>query len=699
MLKHFQCQAIGAFNILFYVEVDVLESSYMLKWMRINTYKAFNFKNMLSILTIIIICNLTYIYNKVLFHFLCESFTFIVGLLILIIAVNVSDASENGFFTFLAIGFGYVGLFNLLHVINYENINVIYKNSFDISLKLAALSTGVQAISTIISFKFIDIRVNCKKIIFLYTCGTVFIVLATYIVTYKWNIFRPLYVEGHGQALFDNYVNLFSALMFCFSIYLLYKHREKLDLDRDNYIILTFMIFAVLSKILFVMYIDINGRIVYLAHLFSVLSFYFLYKSVITSVLREPYKLLFKGLKDRTDRLEEMNNKLNIKNSQLKAVKDRHRRSKDRYKQLVKSLPDSVIIRYKEEIVFANDATMKLLEARHRDEIVGTSIFNILNHNYMEELEKNSTTMNEELRVLNLKAITLYNNAIDIEICEIETAFENRMCNLMVIRDISERKKFYELQIELNSNIEREKIRGEFFANLSHELRTPINVIYSALQLEDIYIKKNDINGIEKYNNVIKQNCHRLLRMCNNLIDITKIEKGLFNPFMKCCNIVYIVERIVPSVLCYAESSGIDIIFDTSVEESYVLCDSDMIERIILNLLSNSVKYGKKGGNIWIDIFDKDNEVSISVKDDGIGIREHDQNSIFGQFSQVDNSLKREREGSGLGLSIVKSLVEIHSGSILLKSQLHVGSEFIVTFPKSNCYNEVLPTTDVIEEK
>ena len=673
----------------------LLESNYIFGWMRTNVYKAFNFKNILSILTIAIICNLVYLSNKLLFHFLSEGFTVLIGFLMLIIAVNVSKASENGFFAFLAIGFGYVSVFNLLHAINYEGINILSKSSFNISIQLGALSTYIQAISMAIAFKFIDRRVNCTKIIYLYTFGTILIILAIY----KWGILSQLDLEGYGQTSFDNLVNIFSALMFTFPIYLLYKYRDKVDLQKDNYTILTSMIFTVLSRIFLIIYIDPNGYMVFLAHVSKVLSFYFLYKSVITSVLREPYKLLFKGLKDRTDKLEEMNNELNIKNNQLEVTKDRLRKSKDRYKQLVKSLPDAVIIRYEDEIVFVNDATVKLLKAKNRDQILGINIFSILKSEYIDGLKENSTMVkSEELNFLNLEIITLDDNTLDIEICEIETVFENRICNLMVIRDTSHRKKLYELKIELNSNIEREKIRSEFFANLSHELRTPINVIYSALQLEDIYIKKNDISGIEKYNKIIKQNCNRLLRMCNNLIDLTKIETGLFNPSMKCCNIVDIVENIVSSVSFYVENNSMDIVFDTSVEEIYVLCDPDLIERIILNLLSNSVKYGKKGGNICIDICGKENEVSISVKDDGIGITENDQENIFSKFSQVDNSLRREREGSGLGLSIVKSLVELHGGNILLKSKLGVGSEFIITFTRLNYCDEVCITTDEIEE-
>ncbi|KNF08975.1 sensor histidine kinase ResE [Gottschalkia purinilytica] len=668
----------------------------ILSWININIRKAFNIKNTLLILGITMICTLVYSYNKLLFHFLSESYTVLIGFLMLVVATNVSEASENGFFSFLAIGFGYVGAINLLHVINYEGINIISKSSLNISIQLGAISTYIQAISMAIAFKFINKKVDCRKITYIYMTAITVITL----VTYTLDISPAFYLEGYGQTVLNHWINIFSCLIFIFPTYLLYKHKNELDFEKDNYTVILSMIFTVLSRVFLIFYIDPNGIIAFLAHVCRVLSFYFLYKSIMKLVLREPYNILFKGLNDRTCKLEEINKELNIKNNQLETTRDRLEKSKERYKQLVKSLPDSILIRCGEEIVFVNNATVNLLNAKNRSEIIGNSMFSIIHDKYIDEFKENFITVeNKKQRFLNLELMTLDGNRLDTEICEIETVFENKLCNLMVIRNMSERKKFYELKAELDQKIESEKIRTEFFANLSHELRTPINVIYSALQLEDIYIKKNDISGIEKYNEIVKQNCYRLLRMCNNLIDITKIDTGLFKPCMKHHNIVYIVESIVSSVSFYVKSKNIDIVFDTSVEESYVLCDPNLIERIILNLLSNAVKYGKENGNISVDIYDRDNEVILNVKDDGIGIPDDEQDTIFERFSQVDKSLRRKCEGSGLGLSLVKSLVELQNGNISLKSKIGEGSEFMITFPKTDYYDEVCATTDELVEE
>jgi signal transduction histidine kinase len=122
-------------------------------------------------------------------------------------------------------------------------------------------------------------------------------------------------------------------------------------------------------------------------------------------------------------------------------------------------------------------------------------------------------------------------------------------------------------------------------------------------------------------------------------------------------------------------------VFDTDVEEKVLAYDADKIERIILNLISNAIKYTKQGGSIFVKINDQGDSIVISVRDTGIGIPEDKQKLVFERFVQVDKSLSRNREGSGIGLSLVKSLTQMHGGEVWLKSTYGVGSEFFVKLP------------------
>lgn len=241
------------------------------------------------------------------------------------------------------------------------------------------------------------------------------------------------------------------------------------------------------------------------------------------------------------------------------------------------------------------------------------------------------------------------------------------------------------LRIALREAETVNNVKTQFLANISHELRTPINVILAALQMTNIIIEDIDLidikNKLYKYNGMMKQNSFRLIRLINNLIDITKVDSGFMNMNKMNINIVRIVEDITLSVASFVENKQIELIFDTDVEERITACDPDKIERIMFNLLSNATKFTNAGGRISVNIFDKEEYIIISVQDTGIGISEENKQKIFQRFLQIDDTLYRNSEGSGIGLSLVKSFVEMHGGEITLESTYGQGSSFIIKLP------------------
>jgi signal transduction histidine kinase len=165
------------------------------------------------------------------------------------------------------------------------------------------------------------------------------------------------------------------------------------------------------------------------------------------------------------------------------------------------------------------------------------------------------------------------------------------------------------------------------------------------------------------------------------MIDITKLDAGFFELELKNCNIVNVVENITLSVSEYIKHKSIELVFDTDIEECIIACDPDKIERVMLNLLSNSIKFTKQGGSMRVNMYDKGESIIISIKDTGIGIPNDKTGIIFDRFRQVDKSLTRKQEGSGIGLSIVKSLIELHGGKISVLSEYGKGTEFIIELP------------------
>ena len=159
-------------------------------------------------------------------------------------------------------------------------------------------------------------------------------------------------------------------------------------------------------------------------------------------------------------------------------------------------------------------------------------------------------------------------------------------------------------KIRLRDKEKLDLMKNNFIANLSHELRNPLNIIISTIQLFDLYLKQNKIvlkdPTIKNKFEYLKNNSNRLLKLVNNVIDITKIDAGFFNISKDNYDIVSVVENLTLSTVPYAEYKDITLIFDTDIEELYCLFDKDNIERVILNLLSNALKFTPANGNIFV---------------------------------------------------------------------------------------------------
>jgi len=234
-------------------------------------------------------------------------------------------------------------------------------------------------------------------------------------------------------------------------------------------------------------------------------------------------------------------------------------------------------------------------------------------------------------------------------------------------------------------DLEYDKIKTEFFANISHEVKTPLNIIIGTLQLIELSVNnENDkavFDKLEKYTAIMRQNCYRLLRTLNNLIYITEIDSGSVEMYTQNNDIAEIVKNIASAVKKFVERKGINLDLNIEPDSLITACDADKIERVLLNLISNAVKFTGKGGKISVSLYEKDEYVYILVKDTGIGIPDEMKDFIFQRFRQIDKSFTRKCEGSGIGLYLVRSLVEMHGGTIEVKSEYGKGSEFIVKLP------------------
>ena len=180
---------------------------------------------------------------------------------------------------------------------------------------------------------------------------------------------------------------------------------------------------------------------------------------------------------------------------------------------------------------------------------------------------------------------------------------------------------------------------------------------------------------------IMNRNCNRLLSLINNLIDYTKIENNSYIIDKQMVDIVYLVEETVFDMKVYLEEKGLQLIFDTVIEEKIITCDKLDIERCIINLVSNAIKFTPTGGLIEVLVQDLNDKVKITVKDNGIGISEENQKIIFDRFNQVVDESSEQKGGSGLGLTITRQLITLHGGEIYVNCKVGLGSEFIIILP------------------
>ena len=309
-----------------------------------------------------------------------------------------------------------------------------------------------------------------------------------------------------------------------------------------------------------------------------------------------------------------------------------------------------------------------------REEVIGKKVTDIprLNNMFKNTVATDLEVINEGRKKIYNESIKINEKSVEFEI--IKEPFLDSYGNLVgiidTVRDISHRSEI-------------ERLRLEFFANLSHELRTPLNLIFSSLQTIDLLEKDllNNNSRLKKYIEIISQNSKRLLKLVNNLIDSTKFDCEYYEYEPKNYDIVHFIENIAMSVAEFAKQNDITLTFDTNVEEKVMAFDLEKLERTMLNLLSNSIKYNNSPGKIDVILKDCNETFNITVKDSGIGIPNDKLKVIFERFKQVENRLRKRSEGSGIGLSLVKDLIKIQGGIIEVKSEVGVGSEFTIRLP------------------
>ena len=281
-----------------------------------------------------------------------------------------------------------------------------------------------------------------------------------------------------------------------------------------------------------------------------------------------------------------------------------------------------------------------------------------------------------------------------------------------LIKNLELQKETFQKKKETEKLQELDEIKSHFFTNISHEFRTPLTLILGPAKqiLEQATNEK-----IKEHADIIHRSAKKLNRLANQLLDISRIESGKMKLITSKQNIVPIVKEIVSSFQSFTEKKNIKLKFNSEKEKIFLYLDKDKFDKILSNILSNAIKFTPTGGFINVvlsqpitksppeegqDKITNGRFIEITVSDTGIGIPDEQLNKIFDRFYQVDNRLSKEYEGTGVGLSLTKELIELHKGKIFVESEEGKGSIFKILLPlgKEHLFPEEICEEEFISE-
>jgi PAS domain S-box-containing protein len=367
--------------------------------------------------------------------------------------------------------------------------------------------------------------------------------------------------------------------------------------------------------------------------------------------------------------------------------------SENRYRSLVELSPDALLVHVDGKIVYANPAAITLLRARGMNALEGRPVLDLV-------APKSRSTAEKRLRhlvdyggtvpAMEQEWVRLDGTAVSIEAIGSVVPWRGAKGLQVIVRDISERKRAEEERAQLLAN-ERSarsaaehasRMKDEFLATLSHELRTPLSAIvgWSHLLLQGTSGEADFQQGLS----TIERNARIQTQLIEDLLDMSRIISGKLRLDIQRVLPVTFVEAAIDSARPAADAKGIQLVKTLDSLAGPIAGDPGRLQQIVWNLLSNAIKFTPRGGKVQVVLQRINSHVELSVADTGQGIAPDFLPYVFDRFRQADASTTRKQGGLGIGLAIVKQLVELHGGSVHVTSEGEgKGATFSVHLPLS----------------
>ncbi|MDU3524071.1 HAMP domain-containing sensor histidine kinase [Clostridium sp.] len=627
--------------------------------------KGLMFNVFIPILVMLIIINIVFkMVNE--YIFITRLLCFSISILIFIISIVKVNNKDLGLLKYIGVGYFYIA------ILRFIDLEYLWREEIlGFPMSFIGIITYLELINIISSIVLYKKRYSPKiqNLVFIIVIPIIYIFpLRAYNgLVYLREIYNP-----NNQFIINQIILL---ILFGF---ILYQYKK---LDKGNkWIIYTSVLLIVSDSLITLMGIlDVNlNSFIWIIKL---LSYFLVYEKFEEALLSNAYSSAYESL-NKVRKIEtNLHKNLKRREKELKELNLLLEKSEKRYYDVVNAFSDGLLLfendimvhsNYYNDIYYNMPSKIVCTQSELRLNCILNKIIGI---EYPDDYEINNFSAEVSIQ-------DEYGEIKELEVSLVKIYDDKK---ILLFNDVTKLVKQRDEILKLEKKINDENIKDEFYSNISHELRTPINVIYSALQLNDMYLKNCEVTKINRNNNIIRQNCLRLIRTINNFIDSNKLSEGFLEINKRVYNIVDIIENVVLSCNFYMNLRETKLTFDPEYEEIYFYCDKDYIERIMLNILSNSLKYGKFKGNIYVMLrIENKKNIIIEVINDAEAIPEDKRKVIFDKFTKVNTSLNRPSEGSGLGLFLTKGLVELHNGKITINAGIKYGNIFKITFPYDN---------------
>lgn len=627
--------------------------------------KGLMFNVFIPILVMLIIINIVFkMVNE--YIFITRLLCFSISILIFIISIVKVNNKDLGLLKYIGVGYFYIA------ILRFIDLEYLWREEIlGFPMSFIGIITYLELINIISSIVLYKKRYSPKiqNLVFIIVIPIIYIFpLRAYNgLVYLREIYNP-----NNQFIINQIILL---ILFGFILY----QYKKLD-EGNKWIIYTSVLLIVSDSLITLMGIlDVNlNSFIWIIKL---LSYFLVYEKFEEALLSNAYSSAYESL-NKVRKIEtNLHKNLKRREKELKELNLLLEKSEKRYYDVVNAFSDGLLLfendimvhsNYYNDIYYNMPSKIVCTQSELRLNCILNKIIGI---EYPDDYEINNFSAEVSIQ-------DEYGEIKELEVSLVKIYDDKK---ILLFNDVTKLVKQRDEILKLEKKINDENIKDEFYSNISHELRTPINVIYSALQLNDMYLKNCEVTKINRNNNIIRQNCLRLIRTINNFIDSNKLSEGFLEINKRVYNIVDIIENVVLSCNFYMNLRETKLTFDPEYEEIYFYCDKDYIERIMLNILSNSLKYGKFKGNIYVMLrIENKKNIIIEVINDAEAIPEDKRKVIFDKFTKVNTSLNRPSEGSGLGLFLTKGLVELHNGKITINAGIKYGNIFKITFPYDN---------------